>query len=1448
MKKRLSALLTIVLTLALIFSASIVGLTAFAADAESYTINADIPQGEVVVVEQNFDDIAKNTTLAVTYEASYYTVLTDRMVIREADAGYNGGKYADFNYANYDWETYKSDTSQSGIRGGKHNINYPIGTLYTGTPDKTDHADYIPSKSQGFVLTLNICNVTGFGDEYLWISLYDAAEKKNGYQIRTNQFDAGVWYEIRIEASSAGTKATATALTGENAGTTKSITFLSNTISSRKSQFSINFYPVTTFDVSEERMNAHFKLDNFKLTTTAYPDKPSTITITEQDYENIKTNTAHTYDDRNARTVPVIDSGIPELGMVANFDYSDLTWSASSTNGYGGGRYYDSKSQVLSYVPTPSDGYTVTFNFRNVTGYGKDDLWVCVYNGTSGGTTQRGFRINTAQFDAGVWYEVSVTNKNNVWTATKTAMTGEKAGTTTELTIQKNTAISSSTYNRVCYAFYNVTDTGTDANGNPTARRKAHYQLDNFKLTTERINSITTSISPDKTVSGDALPILAAYDAEGKLTGFAQGTISSGTATATATFDITNQYSAFANATSVKALWWENYSTAKPYAQSVEIGNAIHPDVDPVEKDTTYLGITEDMNPSKTGTMSVLMYTVPNTYDEENIPAYGTNSKFDLLYVGQSNSLITEIPYDKTLYTYTTEDIVVVISNGTDTVTTILEEVTPPKQTNIVLQLGSNKSEINFTWFSLSDAKGVVYYAEEGKLVDGKLPADAKSATALRTESVKTNYFANKATITGLEAGKVYYYVLENGNGRTEPKAVKIAEDGPFTFAFAGDAQIGRGYGTDASLVIDCIKNDGILWNRTLEQMVHSNEFAGVDFLMSAGDQTNNSLTSYEDHELQWDAYSNHEVLLTTPQVTVLGNHDPRPYSVYSTHTNAPNMLTKPDGSYYGTTKADGRIAAADYYFTYNNALFLVLNTNTFTADDDSAEDTAKDKAAAEEHAEFIARVMELTAELDIDWTIVLYHQSPYGSSYHGNYTSNSSGVYNRDEQYAYINIRQFLVPVLYENGVDLVLSGHDHCYTRTHVIKPAQDENGNYIDESIITPYEDGSYVYADGTTTPSFVNWKDKNGKVYTDLKVSSKPVSVTNPDGIVHITGATASGTQVNPVQFENHYAAATSEANTRQLARIDVSDGELKIVVYNLGGNDTNNITVVDTFTIYQTEEVIEETKISAASVVLGSDLAMKYFVTTGAYSADELTMRFTMNGKITEVSYDGFDDGYAVFTFLGITPQCMGDNIKAELLADGEVIAVKDEYSIRANALSLLSKNPSDKLSTLLADMLNYGAEAQLYLGYKTDKLANRDLTVAGSSALPTEADDARSVSAKEDAFRYFISAGVHFDYINSIYVKLSLPNTDNVKVLIGEAEAELISLGGNAYIAYSEGVAPAAFDSVVEIKLVYGETVVHSLTYSVNSYTYAMQNDADIGRLAIALYRLGASTDSYKAE
>ncbi len=540
------------------------------------------------------------------------------------------------------------------------------------------------------------------------------------------------------------------------------------------------------------------------------------------------------------------------------------------------------------------------------------------------------------------------------------------------------------------------------------------------------------------------------------------------------------------------------------------------------------------------------------------------------------------------------------------------ESATLPVITNISLHIGADPSQRNLSWFSTDETIGVVAWAKAEELVDGAIPADADSVIASRDVegySHKASYYHNKAVISGLEPNTVYYYQLKNGADASEMYSFTTGDTGSsFSFAFIADAQIGSGTGG--------VTNGDLGWARTVNQIANSDEFAGIDFLMSAGDQVNAaegmSIDFATGNEMQYDVYLNQPAIPSLTQAVVLGNHDDKMQGAHVQHFYQPNMDTNYGDTYYW--KDETSLNSADYYFVYNSALFVVLNTNNFTSPVSgqpwSEEGRAANKAAADEHGAFIEKVMEETKDnKDILWKIVMYHQSPYGGSYHGNTTTNESGYYNRGEQYAYIDMREYLMPYIYENGFDLVLSGHDHCYTRTHIIKPEYDEEtGSY------TPYSEMTAV---GRT--------EADGSNYYNADITK----VTDPDGVLHVTAATSSGSQVNNVDYPHDYAVKTAVAKSRHASKFDITPNSLSFVVYNLGNNVEDSVSVIDTFTIERTADVIlqDVTVDETATIPVGQtkDLNAKLSpaepsgVTLEWKSDDETVATVDENGNVTAVS-------------------------------------------------------------------------------------------------------------------------------------------------------------------------------------------------------------------------------------
>lgn len=352
------------------------------------------------------------------------------------------------------------------------------------------------------------------------------------------------------------------------------------------------------------------------------------------------------------------------------------------------------------------------------------------------------------------------------------------------------------------------------------------------------------------------------------------------------------------------------------------------------------------------------------------------------------------------------------------------EEPQPAEQSSISLSMGADESQMNFTWYCNEEGNGSILLAEKSDLVKGNMPEDAAEFSALATAANKSGYFSNQATVTGLKAGTTYAYQLVNGTTKSKIMTFTTTTEGAFSFAFAGDPQIGAG-----NIVTD---TEG--WSKTLDRIVDSKKFDGVDFLLSAGDQVNTA-----SDENQYNGYLEHEALQGLPVATVIGNHD-SDSSSYGQHFNVPNETA------YGATSAGN-----DYYYVYNNVLFMIINSNN---------------RSTAGHKSFMESAIKATEDMDIAWKVVSFHHSIYTVASH----AEDSDILAR---------RQELAPVFKELDVDVVLMGHDHVYCRTYMmdgLTPMTDAS-IYDDEdySSITNPEGILYVTANSASGSKFYTLKN-------------------------------------------------------------------------------------------------------------------------------------------------------------------------------------------------------------------------------------------------------------------------------------------------------------------------------------------------------------------------------------
>ncbi|WBW49666.1 S-layer homology domain-containing protein [Peptoniphilus equinus] len=397
-----------------------------------------------------------------------------------------------------------------------------------------------------------------------------------------------------------------------------------------------------------------------------------------------------------------------------------------------------------------------------------------------------------------------------------------------------------------------------------------------------------------------------------------------------------------------------------------------------------------------------------------------------------------------------------------------------------ILTIGATPNERNLTWYSVAKDGGYAQIAEVNDAHDfgsaPKLPATA--LTALNKEG----YTANKVTFTGLKADTTYMYRFGNGDGPvSEVKTFATGSDGAFSFFLAGDPQIGAGQ----------LESDREGWGHTLDILNDLDPQAS--FLLSAGDQVNSN-----SNEAQYDAYINRDGFDGMTLAPVIGNHDSGNFA-YSEHFAVPN------GQAEGQTEA-----GSNYYYVYNNTLFIALNTNSHEF---------------AEHENTIKTAIAATQDQDIKWRVVTFHQPPYTVASHA------------FDDYVE-SFRATLVPMLEKYDVDLVLNGHDHVYTRTHVMKNDEPQ-----------------------------VAWENN--------EVGKAPTEFVNPDGIIYVTTNSASGSKHYNIQNRDfEYAAVKNQEHVPNITDVSVTDQAITVTTYR-----TTDQSVVDSFTIYKDAAVTDNVTVN-----------------------------------------------------------------------------------------------------------------------------------------------------------------------------------------------------------------------------------------------------------------------------
>lgn len=449
--------------------------------------------------------------------------------------------------------------------------------------------------------------------------------------------------------------------------------------------------------------------------------------------------------------------------------------------------------------------------------------------------------------------------------------------------------------------------------------------------------------------------------------------------------------------------------------------------------------------------------------------------------------------------------------------------------TQVSMSPGADETQMNFAWYSKDGGQTGFVYGTSSDLSDGQ-SAEITQAAA------QPGYVSNKVTLQGLQPGTTYYYQVE---GKEIESFTTDDDTSSFSFVFVGDPQIGSSNEEKAKTPEDiqkptfltaqseAVRNDTFNWNYTLKR-AYEKTGNKASFILSSGDQIQTNAKKVGDStvsEMEYAGYLSADIMKSVPVATTVGNHD-ADNANYTYHFNTANMSSLGDNGYVG----------GDYYFTYGDALFIILNT----------QDTN-----VSEHKDFIEQTV--AANPDCKWRIVTLHQDIYGSAEHSN-------------EPEITNLRYSLVPIFEENDVDIVLTGHDHAYSRTKMLKGGQNTTGfEYTDDefdeqldkdidvgdSTETRYEAPGNIQ-DDTSDPAEQRYLEYLHSVMDDdavLELTEGQDVAIDSEGIMYLTAGSSSGSKYyDLVPRQQTYIASRWQQDVPTYSVIDVTETTLTLNTY------------------------------------------------------------------------------------------------------------------------------------------------------------------------------------------------------------------------------------------------------------------------------------------------------------
>ncbi|MFJ6213746.1 fibronectin type III domain-containing protein [Streptomyces sp. NPDC092296] len=408
--------------------------------------------------------------------------------------------------------------------------------------------------------------------------------------------------------------------------------------------------------------------------------------------------------------------------------------------------------------------------------------------------------------------------------------------------------------------------------------------------------------------------------------------------------------------------------------------------------------------------------------------------------------------------------------------------------TGVILGVGANESQRTVSWYSSTDTAQQLQVAPTAELVGGEFPAGAATFAATGTANIASSGGYNRhATITGLKEHTAYSYRVGSAGDWSATYSFKTQDfEGNYDFLFFGDPQIGSSGN---------LAKDQAGWQDTLDVALGANPDS--ELLVSGGDQVESA-----NNESNWNAFLAPDKLREYPWAATIGNHDVGG-KAYEQHLFTPN--TDRSAALYSNGDPASNSSGGNYWFIHKDVLFIDINSNSYATSQGGGGDAA--------HIAYITDVINKHGS-EAKWKVLVFHHAIYSPASHAKDSDNKTR-------------RVDFPSALSKLGVDLVLQGHDHSYSRSYLIKNGQKADANE---------QPGAADVYPGPGGVLYVTANSASGSKYYDI---------TNPDN----SGTSGAGNGADPLNPKNYwYNSVQDQEHVRTYVKVQVRND--KLVVENL----------------------------------------------------------------------------------------------------------------------------------------------------------------------------------------------------------------------------------------------------------------------------------------------------------